>query len=208
MVCHCLIRCCCCCVLVSFSLHCHHQKADLNMTRRRARTVKMKRKMMMNMKMCLTPTLRKESIPTTIHTGNNTALSGYYCNEWPIFTSIQALQPFVFFHRFSIQSYGLQILLHIQSEHTFMAPVLLEAALDPFRVFMFKMIIGYLMASSLHSWCLMRLAMVQLVLVNLKSFYPMAGYDLLGKLKNTPHTLGWTNAQDVVKCCPISHCLS
>ncbi|TNN59137.1 DmX-like protein 1 [Liparis tanakae] len=28
-------------------------------------------------------------------------------------------------------------------------------------------------------WCLMRLSMVQLVLVNLKSFYPMAGYDLL-----------------------------
>uniref|UniRef100_A0A665TI97 Dmx like 1 n=1 Tax=Echeneis naucrates TaxID=173247 RepID=A0A665TI97_ECHNA len=32
---------------------------------------------------------------------------------------------------------------------------------------------------SSYSWCLMRLAMVQLVLVNLKSFYPMAGYDLL-----------------------------
>ncbi|KAM9821767.1 dmX-like protein 1 isoform 3-T3 [Syngnathus typhle] len=30
-----------------------------------------------------------------------------------------------------------------------------------------------------YSWCLMRLAMVQLVLVNLKSFYPIAGYDLL-----------------------------
>ncbi|XP_029115252.1 dmX-like protein 1 isoform X2 [Scleropages formosus] len=30
-----------------------------------------------------------------------------------------------------------------------------------------------------YSWCLMRLAMVQLVLVNLKSFYPMAGHDLL-----------------------------
>ncbi|KAB5567511.1 hypothetical protein PHYPO_G00233610 [Pangasianodon hypophthalmus] len=30
-----------------------------------------------------------------------------------------------------------------------------------------------------YSWCLMRLTMVQLVLVNLKSFYPMAGYDLL-----------------------------
>ncbi|XP_040012399.1 dmX-like protein 1 isoform X3 [Xiphias gladius] len=30
-----------------------------------------------------------------------------------------------------------------------------------------------------YSWCLMRLAMVQLVLVKLKSFYPMAGYDLL-----------------------------
>ncbi|XP_061672191.1 dmX-like protein 1 isoform X2 [Syngnathoides biaculeatus] len=30
-----------------------------------------------------------------------------------------------------------------------------------------------------YSWCLMRLAMVQLVQVNLKSFYPMAGYDLL-----------------------------
>uniref|UniRef100_A0A665TIK5 Dmx like 1 n=1 Tax=Echeneis naucrates TaxID=173247 RepID=A0A665TIK5_ECHNA len=30
-----------------------------------------------------------------------------------------------------------------------------------------------------RDWCLMRLAMVQLVLVNLKSFYPMAGYDLL-----------------------------
>ncbi|XP_062273548.1 dmX-like protein 1 isoform X3 [Scomber scombrus] len=30
-----------------------------------------------------------------------------------------------------------------------------------------------------YSWCLMRLAMVQLALVNLKSFYPMAGYDLL-----------------------------
>ncbi|XP_075875590.1 dmX-like protein 1 isoform X2 [Nelusetta ayraudi] len=30
-----------------------------------------------------------------------------------------------------------------------------------------------------YSWCLMRLAMVQLVLVNLKSFYPMAGYDLM-----------------------------
>lgn len=27
----------------------------------------------------------------------------------------------------------------------------------------------------------MRVAMVQLVLVKLKSFYPMAGYDLLGK---------------------------
>ncbi|XP_027023135.2 dmX-like protein 1 isoform X2 [Tachysurus fulvidraco] len=30
-----------------------------------------------------------------------------------------------------------------------------------------------------YSWCLMRVAMVQLVLANLKSFYPMAGYDLL-----------------------------
>ncbi|XP_028313841.1 dmX-like protein 1 isoform X2 [Gouania willdenowi] len=30
-----------------------------------------------------------------------------------------------------------------------------------------------------YSWCLMRLTMIQLVLVNLKSFYPMAGYDLL-----------------------------
>ncbi|KAK7934261.1 hypothetical protein WMY93_005157 [Mugilogobius chulae] len=30
-----------------------------------------------------------------------------------------------------------------------------------------------------YSWCLMRLAMVQLVLFNLKSFYPIAGYDLL-----------------------------
>ncbi|TSL10182.1 DmX-like protein 1 [Bagarius yarrelli] len=29
-----------------------------------------------------------------------------------------------------------------------------------------------------YSWCLMRVAMVQLVLTNLKSFYPMAGYDL------------------------------
>ncbi|XP_064153309.1 dmX-like protein 1 isoform X1 [Anguilla rostrata] len=32
---------------------------------------------------------------------------------------------------------------------------------------------------SSYSWCLMRLAMVQLVLANLKSFYPMAGHDLL-----------------------------
>ncbi|KAJ8401631.1 hypothetical protein AAFF_G00379480 [Aldrovandia affinis] len=32
---------------------------------------------------------------------------------------------------------------------------------------------------SSYSWCLMRLAMVQMVLVNLKSFYPMAGHDLL-----------------------------
>ncbi|XP_061585398.1 dmX-like protein 1 isoform X2 [Cololabis saira] len=30
-----------------------------------------------------------------------------------------------------------------------------------------------------YSWCLMRLTMVQLVLINLKSFYPVAGYDLL-----------------------------
>ncbi|KAJ3604686.1 hypothetical protein NHX12_029426 [Muraenolepis orangiensis] len=30
-----------------------------------------------------------------------------------------------------------------------------------------------------YSWCLMRLAMVQLVVVNLKSFYPMAGHDLM-----------------------------
>ncbi|XP_028851922.1 dmX-like protein 1 isoform X2 [Denticeps clupeoides] len=30
-----------------------------------------------------------------------------------------------------------------------------------------------------YSWCLMRLAMVQIVLGNLKSFYPMAGYDLM-----------------------------
>lgn len=36
----------------------------------------------------------------------------------------------------------------------------------------------------LNSWCLMRLAMVQLVLVNLRSFFPMAGYDLLGKYTN------------------------
>lgn len=35
--------------------------------------------------------------------------------------------------------------------------------------------------SSVLSWCLMRVAMVQLVLANLKSFYPMAGYDLMGK---------------------------
>ncbi|KAG5841429.1 hypothetical protein ANANG_G00199420 [Anguilla anguilla] len=32
---------------------------------------------------------------------------------------------------------------------------------------------------SSYSWCLMRLAMVQMVLANLKSFYPMAGHDLL-----------------------------
>ncbi|XP_059910483.1 dmX-like protein 1 isoform X3 [Gadus macrocephalus] len=30
-----------------------------------------------------------------------------------------------------------------------------------------------------YSWCLMRLAMVQLVVINLKSFYPMAGHDLI-----------------------------
>jgi len=41
--------------------------------------------------------------------------------------------------------------------------------------------ISFVMTSFPPSWCLMRLAMVQLVLVNLKSFYPMAGYDLLGK---------------------------
>ncbi|XP_036382466.1 dmX-like protein 1 isoform X2 [Megalops cyprinoides] len=32
---------------------------------------------------------------------------------------------------------------------------------------------------SSYSWCMMRLAMVQMVLVNLKTFYPMAGHDLL-----------------------------
>nr|XP_061804527.1 dmX-like protein 1 [Nerophis lumbriciformis] len=37
-----------------------------------------------------------------------------------------------------------------------------------------------------YSWCLMRLAMVQLVLVNLKSFYPMAGYDLLDLPAGSP----------------------
>uniref|UniRef100_A0A671UU96 Dmx like 1 n=1 Tax=Sparus aurata TaxID=8175 RepID=A0A671UU96_SPAAU len=42
-----------------------------------------------------------------------------------------------------------------------------------------------------YSWCLMRLAMVQLVLVNLKSFYPMAGYDLLDLPVGSPlcHTV-------------------
>ncbi|XP_031425957.1 dmX-like protein 1 isoform X3 [Clupea harengus] len=30
-----------------------------------------------------------------------------------------------------------------------------------------------------YSWCLMRLAMVQMVLANLRSFYPMAGHDLM-----------------------------
>ncbi|XP_062399694.1 dmX-like protein 1 isoform X3 [Sardina pilchardus] len=30
-----------------------------------------------------------------------------------------------------------------------------------------------------YSWCLMRLAMVQMVLSNLRSFYPMAGHDLM-----------------------------
>lgn len=50
----------------------------------------------------------------------------------------------------------------------------------------------------------MRLAMVQLVLTNLKSFYPMAGYDLLGKHKKKHHTPSdVVNIQDVDKCCPI-----
>ncbi|KAM9810580.1 dmX-like protein 1 [Neosynchiropus ocellatus] len=42
-----------------------------------------------------------------------------------------------------------------------------------------------------YSWCLMRLAMVQMVLVNLKSFYPMAGYDLLDLPVGSPlcHTV-------------------
>ncbi|KAF5905311.1 dmX-like protein 1 isoform X1, partial [Clarias magur] len=40
-----------------------------------------------------------------------------------------------------------------------------------------------------YSWCLMRVAMVQLVMVNLKSFYPMAGYDL----------------QDLPVCSPLCH---
>ncbi|XP_047448756.1 dmX-like protein 1 [Mugil cephalus] len=42
-----------------------------------------------------------------------------------------------------------------------------------------------------YSWCLMRLAMVQLVLTNLKSFYPMAGYDLLDLPVGSPlcHTV-------------------
>lgn len=44
----------------------------------------------------------------------------------------------------------------------------------------------------------MRLAMVQLVLVNLKSFYPMAGYDLLGETYTHP----------LSKCRPIAHQLS
>lgn len=30
-----------------------------------------------------------------------------------------------------------------------------------------------------YSWCLMRLAMVQMIQINLKAFYPMAGHDLL-----------------------------
>uniref|UniRef100_A0A3B4YD77 Dmx like 1 n=1 Tax=Seriola lalandi dorsalis TaxID=1841481 RepID=A0A3B4YD77_SERLL len=55
-----------------------------------------------------------------------------------------------------------------------------EDALNPSRVFMFKTVmVSFVMDSFPLSWCLMRLAMVQLVLVNLKSFYPMAGYDLL-----------------------------
>ncbi|KAK1801253.1 hypothetical protein P4O66_022937 [Electrophorus voltai] len=37
-----------------------------------------------------------------------------------------------------------------------------------------------------YSWCLMRLAMVQLVLVNLKSFYPIAGHDLLDLPVSSP----------------------
>ncbi|KAJ7994355.1 hypothetical protein DPEC_G00265000 [Dallia pectoralis] len=42
-----------------------------------------------------------------------------------------------------------------------------------------------------YSWCLMRLAMVQLVLGNLKSFYPMAGYDLIDLPVGSPlcHTV-------------------
>jgi hypothetical protein len=34
----------------------------------------------------------------------------------------------------------------------------------------------------------MRLAMVQLVVINLKSFYPMAGHDLIGKDQTTVYT--------------------
>lgn len=56
------------------------------------------------------------------------------------------------------------------------------------------------------SWCLMRLAMVQLVLVNLKSFYPMAGYDLLGNCENTLHCLWRYNIKDGDKCCFILSC--
>lgn len=47
------------------------------------------------------------------------------------------------------------------------------------------------------SWCLMRLAMVQLVLFNLKTFYPMAGHDLLG---NEPLGLQCTHAWCVCVC--------
>uniref|UniRef100_A0A665T6Q4 Dmx like 1 n=1 Tax=Echeneis naucrates TaxID=173247 RepID=A0A665T6Q4_ECHNA len=66
-----------------------------------------------------------------------------------------------------------------KSESTFMVPCALKAALTPSSVLMFKTVISFVMDSFPLSWCLMRLAMVQLVLVNLKSFYPMAGYDLL-----------------------------
>lgn len=57
----------------SFSLYCHHQKTGLNMTQRRVRAVKMRMKMMMDMKTCLTPTLQKENIQTTIHTGKESS---------------------------------------------------------------------------------------------------------------------------------------
>lgn len=61
----------CCCVHGAFSLRCRHQKAELNTIQRRARAVKMKKTTMMNMNMRLTPTLHKENIRTTIHTGND-----------------------------------------------------------------------------------------------------------------------------------------
>lgn len=46
----------------------------------------------------------------------------------------------------------------------------------------------------------MRLAMVQLVLVNLKSFYPMAGYDLMGNGWDTPLTLSHNCIRNVDRC--------
>lgn len=50
----------------------------------------------------------------------------------------------------------------------------------------------------------MRLAMVQLVLVNLKSFYPMAGYDLMGNRCDTPLTLSPNCIRNVDRCRLVS----
>lgn len=97
---------------------------------------------MMDMKTCLTPTLQKENIQTTIHTGKE--------------SSEKTLNQTMTSH-----------IMYLEEAFVFSCVV--------------KLSISFMMTSSHPSWCLMRLAMVQLVLVNLKTFYPMAGYDLLGK---------------------------
>lgn len=159
----------------------------------------------MNTKTCLTPALRKGSIQTIIPTGSDT-----HGTEWLLQQRDSSSPEFkrskpAHVYRLLCLSIDVALPLHCCSTLSVGTPLCPQFFLGSFEPIksIYDQNFNLIYVFFPLSWCLMRLSMVQLVLVNLKSFYPMAGYDLLGKLSKTPHTLFCPNMWDGAKCRPI-----